>query len=507
MRRVLLASAAMMLALAVSAAAQDYGGDHHHHRRDRQQNSTQQQDNSGSDQGSNSPPSIQSLEQQIETLDTELQSLENELSAGSGAASSSAPAEQPNPLPVPPAAPTQPAAPPSTPVPPPPPSSASTATSSSQQSSSAASSTTSSSPSAAPVTPAPAATSALAASEQAPMVTGTSAAACGAAPVGQAASDVAAAGFNTCAIYYDWTYGIPNNVGSGLPTNWLDCSQNGGDTPNADWTWGENWFEDGVTTPCASGGNSSNSMVYEDTDSGGGGNMALHIHNTAAQMAANNGNQWLLGTGPFTQNEPNDDANLGQVAPWNFPLGVYVEIDWRDTGVDVGGYGNGPAFWTFNYSGYGQGSQCDLELDFDEVQSTSWGAYNFHVCGGPSVGTYGYNASLTSYTTYGYLLTNNGNNQIIACYYVNGTRNGCFNVTTSDAEGLIYGRMPFWWAASYSCGGGCAGDEDTWIAYIKVYTCSNWLVQGNPAESSCSGSALDPTGSFYVASSQTAATQ
>jgi hypothetical protein len=324
---------------------------------------------------------------------------------------------------------------------------------------------------------------------------------CGAAPVGAAAADTTAAGFSTCAIYYDWTYGIPNSVGTGLPSNWLDCSQNGGDTPNADWTWGENWFEDGVTTPCTVGGNSSNSMVYEDTDTSGGGNLALHIHNTTAQLAANIGNQWLLGTGPFTQNEPADDANLGKVAAWNFPLGVYTEIAWRDTGVDVsGGYGNGPAFWTFNYSAYGQGSSCDLELDFDEVLGTTYGAYNFHVCGGPSVGTYYYDANLSSYNTYGYLVTNNGNNNIVTCYYVNGTREGCFSATTTDSEGLIYGRMPFWWAASYACGSSCAGAEDTWIKYIKVYTCPNWLVQGNPAESSCSGSTSN--GNFYVPSLQ-----
>jgi hypothetical protein len=45
-----------------------------------------------------------------------------------------------------------------------------------------------------------------------------------AALLGQAGADVAAAGFNTCALYNDLTTAIPNAVGTGLPCNCLDCA-------------------------------------------------------------------------------------------------------------------------------------------------------------------------------------------------------------------------------------------------------------------------------------------
>src|SRR5215813_4094867 len=53
---------------------------------------------------------------------------------------------------------------------------------------------------------------------------------------GQAGADAAAAGFTTCALYNDFTTTVPNNVGTGLPSNWLDCGMDG--NTSAVWYWG-----------------------------------------------------------------------------------------------------------------------------------------------------------------------------------------------------------------------------------------------------------------------------
>jgi hypothetical protein len=326
---------------------------------------------------------------------------------------------------------------------------------------------------------------------------------CGAAPVGAAAADATAAGFTTCALYSDWTYGTPNSVGTGLPSNWLDCGQNGGDNPNADWTFGMSWVNQGNTLPCTVGGNSSNSNVFEDTDNTG--NLALHVLMTAAQL---NGalNTWILSTGPYTWNTPADDAHLGTPASWNYPDGIYVEISWEgsDPNPNVG-YGNGIAFWDFGASAYGS-CQANTELDFMEQTGTGNATFNTHNwstnCGNNSPNSYWFSTNVTSYQTYGWLVTNDGNNNLAVCIYLNGMRQSCQSMGLLDSEGEVYERRPMWFAAGDSLGT-ATGQMDTWIKYIKVYTCPNWLVQNNLAVSSCSGSANN--GNFFVPSSQQSA--
>src|SRR5215467_8792046 len=69
---------------------------------------------------------------------------------------------------------------------------------------------------------------------------------------GDANSDVQAAGFNTCALYNDFTAPIPNTVGTGLPSNWLNCNQS--DSPTAVWYWSKNFVDaPGNALPCVSG--------------------------------------------------------------------------------------------------------------------------------------------------------------------------------------------------------------------------------------------------------------
>lgn len=323
---------------------------------------------------------------------------------------------------------------------------------------------------------------------------------CGAAPLGDAAADVAAAGLNTCAMYSDWTYGIPNTVGTGLPSNWLDCSQNGGDNPNALWTWGMDWINyAGQNLPCTPNGNSSNSTIFMDTDNSG--NPALHISVSQNTLNSMGNPEWSLSTGPYTLDEPSDNTHLGTPASWNFPLGSYIEMSYMNTGSNISSYANEISFWTFNASAYGDGPNCgNLELDFDETISLPGTAttttHNEGCAGNYQIGPTDYYFTLLDYTTYGYLVTNDGNDNVSTCVYVNGSRQFCQDMTTADSQGLIYGRMPVWWMGAWNCNGECSGPNDTWIQYIKVYTCSNWLEQGNPAASSCSGTTYN--GNFYV---------
>jgi hypothetical protein len=327
---------------------------------------------------------------------------------------------------------------------------------------------------------------------------------CGTAPVGAAAADVTAAGFSTCAIYYNWTYGIPNSVGTGLPSNWLDCSQDGGDNPKAAWTWNMNWINyAGQNLPCTTNGNSSNSTIFMDTDSSG--NPALHISVSQSKLNSVSNQEWSLSTGPYTFNNPSDNAHLGIPASWNFPLGAYIEMSYKNIGNDISSYSNEITFWTFNTSAYGDGPNCStLELDFNETIGLPGTAtdttHNEGCSGNYQVGPTDYYFTLDDYTTYGYLVTNNGNNQVSTCVFVNGVLQFCQAMTTADSAGLIYGRMPVWWSGAWNCNGSCSGPEDTWIQYVKVFTCPNWLVQNNPAESSCSGTMNN--GNFWVPSGQ-----
>jgi hypothetical protein len=318
---------------------------------------------------------------------------------------------------------------------------------------------------------------------------------CGAAPVGAAASDVTAAGFTTCALYSDWTYGIPNSVGTGLPSNWLDCSETSGTTPNADWTWGQAFFNYDGTAPCSITG--GNSIISEATD--GNGNPALHVQLTQAQLATFGG--WLLSMGPYNPTA----SSASTPASWDYPLGVYIEYTMKDSGTNINGYSNEMAFWTVSNSNYGSGCLPSpgntIELDFNESITPSYATYYMHCpTGGTTIGGNSYGFTISNYTTYGYLITNDGNNNLATCVYINGTRQFCYSATTPDSQGAIYGRMSPWFYASFSCGSSCTGTEDTWIKYIKVYTCSNWLVQNNAALSSCSGTANN--GNFWVPSGQ-----
>lgn len=312
-------------------------------------------------------------------------------------------------------------------------------------------------------------------------------------PAGAAAADVAAANFTTCARYSDWTTTIPNSVGTGLPSNWLDCSGSSTTTPLAQWTWFTN------LGPC--------SMVVQQTDPTTGG-LALHITEGPSTS-------WFyeLGTGPQAGDfNPATYANKN----WTYPMGVYIEYVLRDDSQYINGYNDEVNFWTFNLSVYGTGNTglgtCAgtgwqygtyIELDFNETTSLPGGAgYTTHdwLCNGTADqnGPYNYSLTLSNYTTYGYLITNDGNNNLATCVYINGTRQFCQTSATTDSQGTIYGRNTLQFTESYNdCNSSvCPNPINTYIKYFKVFTCGQWLNNSTPTNQACSGSASN--GSFYT---------
>lgn len=181
-----------------------------------------------------------------------------------------------------------------------------------------------------------------------------------------------------------------------------------------------------------------------------------------------------------------------------FPLAVYIEYTYKDSATDINGYPNEVGFWTFSASSYGNGDCRYIELDFnDTIGILGYATDGYHLwgCGNNGGTNFGYNFDLTNYTTYGYLITNDGDNNVSSCAYINGTRINCLNFTTQDSQGAIYGRMPLWFDGYWN-NPPYIGPEDTWIRYIKVYTCANWQTQNNPAVSSRSGSTNN--GNFWV---------
>jgi hypothetical protein len=185
-------------------------------------------------------------------------------------------------------------------------------------------------------------------------------------PLGAAAADVQAAGFTTCARYNDFTTPIPNTVGTGLPNDWLNCTQN--DTPAAVWYWSLNWIDTyGNALPCVSGpgANSSNSAVYQTIDPVAGGTVLdLRGGSSTCNPNAFNGHcTATINTIPYGAVDTYTAPNSG-VYP-----NSYVEIVFREdtgTGINAGAtywYGNAEAVRNGLPSGNG------IEMDMQEC----WG--------------------------------------------------------------------------------------------------------------------------------------
>ena len=300
---------------------------------------------------------------------------------------------------------------------------------------------------------------------------------------GQAATDAAAAGFGTCALYNDFTTAIPNTVGTGLPSNWLNCSNT--------YVAGSVWNMPTYNPPC--------NAITQVTDSGGGGNLALDLHYNRAWMvqASQYDNFTEMVTSSWDGSDP--PSAYGKVG---FSNG-YFEITARMT-ADTGSFaGEQQAFWSWIC--------CTTNLTFveqDFFEDWSTGGQHMDIAWdwwtGPPLTGQGF-ANGTSYPahtqsdyhTFGTLITGNYASFAV-CNYFDGTRIGCYNQSYKSGQDGTQ-RRTLWVQNGAQCNTGvygdirCVGsfnDSHMYIKSIKAVTCA-----AEPAGGSCIGNTYN--GNFY----------
>jgi hypothetical protein len=318
---------------------------------------------------------------------------------------------------------------------------------------------------------------------------------CGAI-VGQAATDAAAAGFNTCALYNDFTTPVPNSVGTGLPSNWLDCSLDSG--TSSVWYWGLGIFQNNTEIqPCAG---HVDANVTDPTY----GNLALRFTLNFSEMSATDYRANMIGmqTANFNYSPTNPVPGPGE-----YPY-AYYEWTWRtDTPNPPGGglLDNGMWSWVSGNAKTLAGQSSYLaELDFSET--------GYWTSSDAGVNTWGPSGRITdwftatnqglptsAYHTWGMLFTGDGGNNFSTCSYVDGTRTRCVQHPYDAAGENLQRRYMMAWLFCYSDGNDSLchtnfGTSHQYIKSIKVLTCANW--QQSSAAGMCNGSTLNGSG-FY----------
>jgi hypothetical protein len=296
--------------------------------------------------------------------------------------------------------------------------------------------------------------------------------------IGQAATDSAAAGFNTCALYNDFTTAIPNTVGTGLPSNWLNCTS-GIDT-GAVWNANSSY-----NIPC-----SAQSQVVDPVY----GNQALDLHLNRSWLAGQGqqyGNFAQITSAPWDTDTTNPNAHS-----WS---NGYFEITYRQDADNFKFPGSQQAFWSWGQC-CGTGNTF-VEQDFFEDWNTG-GAHMDIAWDWWGTGTFGNGTPYSShdartYHTFGALITGNYNNFAV-CNYYDGTRIGCYNQSYQSGQDGTQRRKV--WVQNgaqcptqfgdISCVGASFNDSHMYIKSIRVVTCA-----AEPAGGSCLGNTNN--GSFY----------
>jgi hypothetical protein len=295
--------------------------------------------------------------------------------------------------------------------------------------------------------------------------------------LGQVATDTATAGFDTCVLYNDFTTAIPNSVGTGLPSNWLNCNP-GTDTDAV-------WNASGYGVPCSS--------FQQVTDVGGGGNLALDLHYNVASMTntciyCNNAQLVTAAWGTPTAN-PNAHS-------WS---NGYFEITYRTDGNFPGSQ---QAWWSWTCCGTGN---TFVEQDFLEDWGTAGAAvdsaYDWWVNGNGvgfgNVQPHYPSHDATTYHTLGAMITGNLSNFSVCTYY-DGSAVGCTNQNyLSGQDGTQ--RRQLWMQNGIGCNNDPSDstcvpadftDSHMYVQSVKAVTCA-----AEPAGGSCLGNTYN--GSFY----------
>lgn len=298
---------------------------------------------------------------------------------------------------------------------------------------------------------------------------------------GQAGTDAAVAGFNTCALYNDFTTAIPNSVGTGLPAGWLNCN---GRTTDTNAVWNNNSIG---TVECS---------VQQITDPTYG-NLTLDLDFKAANIQQNTG--W---PGNMMALETLSGVNDGVgVNPAHSFSNAYYEITYRVNPVPGTFSGGTQTFWQFLCCG---GSYPFVDNEIFEDWST-WGSNidygdNQWLNSSTISNTnerHDIHGDATVYHTIGVLFTSNSA-AFSQCEYYDGARTSCVgNNFITGANGTQRRILTIW--NGVTCGfdptvTSCVGsftDSHMYIKSIKVLTCP-----AEPTGGSCIGNNFN--GTFYT---------
>lgn len=319
-------------------------------------------------------------------------------------------------------------------------------------------------------------------------ITGTAAPTC--SPVGQGQSDATTAGFTTTALCNDFTTSIPNSVGTGLSSNWLDCSMSSA-ISGAPWYWGFGLFAGrGSQPPC------TGHVAWNVTDTGGGGNLALQFSLSDSDITNFGWPAVGMTSANFTTSNP-------VPGPGEYGY-AYYEWTFRNDNNATGGFNN--AFWSW-VSGNAEAlsGQTNYLLELDFTESYAWvgspitdAGLNFWGPGGDlATRVYSQNQGVpySSYHTWGALFTGDGGNNFSICSYVDGVRITCQPLSYSDggAGEHLQRRYLMAWITNGASPAGPFGTAHQYIKSIKVLTCAKWT--NADATGMCPGTTFN--GSFY----------
>lgn len=296
---------------------------------------------------------------------------------------------------------------------------------------------------------------------------------------GQAGMDAQTAGFTVAALCNDFTVSVPNMIGTGLPSNWLDCSMDGG--TSAVWYMG---VADRSSAGCSR-------LAVNSIDPNVGTCCVLTLTSTYSDFQSG-----LTENTIATVNHTYTNPVPG---PGQYPFG-YFEATFR---VD-----QSPSTWfDDNWWSWTEGGSANptgrfLEYDFLESNSNGatgsidsaivqWPGGNF--LGNPWTSNIS-SLDLTAYHSFGMLVTGDGAGNWAVCAYIDGTRTGSCksgNDSSMQSSQLTY-RYIRMGNQIIGTNPPNFGTINRYIKNFKVLSCSTWA-QGRP--NVCNGHTFN--GSFY----------
>jgi|SRR5215472_11851856 len=291
---------------------------------------------------------------------------------------------------------------------------------------------------------------------------------------GPVPADAQTMGFTTVALCNDFTVAIPNTVGTGLPSNWLNCN-------------GNNYVAGAVWNYNGNSANPCNQAVSQAIDTAGGGKLALDVHyNASWQPASGDFNNQLttITTEPYPLTRSNGctPTTCTNSNTWG-PNGYY---EWRFRASWNGGqgYGGGPgitqALFTTSGPGFGGSTTPWWEVDvFESIFGCCDNSIVGHNGANPPSGMF-YSLDMSTYHTAGALWTSDHNGNGAVCFYLDGVRQKCGAASYVGVEGTT--RSQFWIQNGIYCNGSSVDIscqtpptytyQDLWVSNVRVLTCA-----------------------------------